>query len=127
MTLLLIPEIFSQALVREDFSMMNAMVGAATLLSLVFLTTLVSYRFKRAGEVVEGQPTVLVSDGRLVGGNLDTERVSPDEIYAEMHKAGLDRIEQVRWAILETDGRISLVPKRGPASPAKVLSEENAI
>jgi uncharacterized membrane protein YcaP (DUF421 family) len=48
--------------------------------------------------------------------NLDRERVSPDELFAEMHKAGLERLEQVRWAILETDGRISVVPADGDTS-----------
>ena len=48
------------------------------------------------------------------------ERVSAEEVFSEMHKAGLERLEQVRWAILESDGKIAIVPTEGRASPKKV-------
>lgn len=108
--LLLIPEIFSQSLAREDFSLTNAFIGVATLLVLVFGTSVVSYRFDRVGRVIAGVPTVLVRHGFMVTKNLDTERVSPGEVMDAMHAAGLHRMEEVRWAILETDGSITIVP-----------------
>src|SRR5690606_5638442 len=108
--LLLIPEMFSQAMTREDFSLTNAFVAVATLLTLVFITSVVSYRSERANRLVAGVPTVLARHGRLVDENLHRERVGPAEILDAMHAAGLHRMEQVRWAILETDGRITVVP-----------------
>ncbi|HEX6133312.1 MAG TPA: YetF domain-containing protein [Longimicrobiales bacterium] len=108
--LLLIPEMFSQAMSREDFSLTNAFVAVGTLLTLVFATSVLSYRFKRVGEVVAGVPAVLVRHGHLVTRNLDRERVSPDEVLDAMHAAGLHRMDEVRWAILETDGRITIIP-----------------
>lgn len=109
-TLLLIPEIVQQAIVGEDFSMTNALIGLSTLFVLVYLTSLVSYRNKKLGQIIEGRPTVLVSRGRLVPANLNLERVSPDEIYGEMHHVGLASLDQVQWGILEADGKISFVP-----------------
>jgi uncharacterized membrane protein YcaP (DUF421 family) len=108
--LLLIPEIVSQSLVREDFSLTNALVGVATLFSLVFLTGVLSYRFRRVGGMLVGTPAVLVRHGQLVPPNLDRERVRPDEILEAMHEVGLYQMDQVQWAILETDGRISIIP-----------------
>ena len=110
-TLLMVPEIFSSALAREEYTMTDASVGVATLLTLVFITSLLSFRFKRVEQVVEGTPTVLVNDGRLVERNLKRERVTAEEVFSEMHKAGLEELEQVRWAILEVDGKISIVPR----------------
>jgi len=107
--LLLIPELFQQAALREDFSMTNATVATSTLLTLVFLTSVVSHMSKRAHEVINGTPTVLVRAGRYVEENMNRERIAPDELLAEMHKAGYERLEQIRWAILEDDGKISLV------------------
>lgn len=95
-TLLLIPELASQALVREDFSATNAVIALSTLFVLVFLTSLVTHRSKRAEKVVEDEPTVLVYAGRFVPENLDRERVSPDEVYGEMRMAGLERADQLR-------------------------------
>ncbi len=119
--LLLIPEIFSQAMAGEDYSLTNAIIGVSTLLSLVFLTSVITYRYRWIAKVVEGEPAVLVRHGHLVPEAMNRERVGPDEIVAHMHKSGLERIEQVKWAILETDGSISFVPwEPGGSAPPEV-------
>jgi uncharacterized membrane protein YcaP (DUF421 family) len=109
-TLLLIPEILTEALHAGETSLTAAFIGVSTLLSLVFITSLLAYRSPRFGEVTEGVPVVLVRRGSFVPQTLHHERVSPQEVFAEMHKAGLERLEQVKWGVLETDGRISFVP-----------------
>jgi uncharacterized membrane protein YcaP (DUF421 family) len=111
-TLLMVPEIFSTALAREDYSMTHATIGVATLFTLVFITSLVTFRFKRIETLVEGQPTILVSGGKTIDHNLKRERVTVDEVFAELHKAGLHELEQVRWAILEPDGKIAIIPRQ---------------
>jgi uncharacterized membrane protein YcaP (DUF421 family) len=117
--LLLIPEIFSDALVGEDYSMTGAVIGAGTLLTLVFLVSLLSHRFPGVEGVVEGDPTVLVRDGAFCERSMNRVHVSPDEVFAQMRMAGVERLEEVRWAILEADGKISIVPTSGrSARPA---------
>lgn len=113
-TLLLIPEILTEALHAGDTSLTAAFVGTSTLLSLVFLTSVLAYRSPRVGRLTEGVPVILVQRGSLVTFALHRERITPDEIFSEMHKAGLERLEQVKWGVLETDGRISFVPWETP-------------
>jgi uncharacterized membrane protein YcaP (DUF421 family) len=108
--LLLIPEIVSQALMRDDHSVTNAFVAVATLLTLVFATGTIAYRFRWLERLISGTPTTLVSHGRLVPEALNRERVAPEEILDAMHRAGLEVMPQVKWAILEGDGRITVVP-----------------
>lgn len=115
--LLLIPELFSQAAVGEDYSMSNAVIATSTLLTLVLLTSVVSHLSSRAHNVISGTPTVLVRSGRYIEENMNRERIAPDELLAEMHKAGYERLEQIRWAILEDDGKISLIPVEGEDMP----------
>lgn len=119
-TLLLIPELVAQALVREDFSMTNAIIGISTLFGLVFVTSLLGVRFKAVQGVIEGSPSVLAYNGKLVPENLMEERVSPEEVYTEIRKAGLEDLSDVRWAILETDGKISIIP----AEPGLTANEQ---
>lgn len=109
-TLLLIPELVAQGLVREDFSVTNSLIGVSTLLSLVFLTSMAAYLSRGIGKVIEGEPSVLLHHGFLVPENMALERISPGELLAEMHKSGLETTDQVKWAILETDGKITIVP-----------------
>lgn len=80
----------------------------ATLLTLVFTTS--AHRSKLF-ERVEGKPAVLVVRGRLAEEALHKERVNPGEIFEEMRAAGLEWLEQVKWAILESDGRVSVIPE----------------
>jgi uncharacterized membrane protein YcaP (DUF421 family) len=121
--LMLIPEIFAQALMREDFSMTNAVVAFCSLVLLVFLTSLVAHRFPRMERVLAGEPAVIASGGRFVQEAMNRERVQPDEVYAELRKAGFERLSDAKYIVLEDDGKMSIVP----ASPGgNVRREEEA-
>jgi len=115
-TLLLIPEIFAQAIIGEDFSMTNAVVAFTTLLALVFVTSVMAHRSRRFGTILEAQPSVLVAHGELVETNLNRERITPDELYSELRMSGLEDLSLVKWAILESDGNISVVRADGQAA-----------
>lgn len=110
-TLLLIPELVAQATVRDDFSLTNSLVALTTLFSLVFVSSVLIYKSRKVERVIEGTPAVLVAHGQLIAENLNKERVTPGEIFSEMHKAGLEHLSQVKWAVLEDDGKISIVPE----------------
>jgi uncharacterized membrane protein YcaP (DUF421 family) len=111
--LLFIPQFFSRALTRQDYSMTNAVVAAATLFSLVMLTSMLSYRFGGFRHFVEARPRVLVKRGQIISAAVDEQRIAPDEIFSAMHKAGIERLEQVQWAILEADGKIAVIRADG--------------
>jgi uncharacterized membrane protein YcaP (DUF421 family) len=91
--------------------MTNAVIGATTLVTLVFLTSAGSYRFRWLSRVVQARPTVLVRRGVLIEQHLNRERIAPEDIFSAMHKVGLEQLDQVEWAILEGDGKIALIPK----------------
>lgn len=124
-TLLMIPEIVSQALTGEDFSLTGAFVGVATLLVLVFATSMLMHRFKKVEVAVTGEPTVLVHRGELFERALNITRVTPDEVFSEMHKSGLQRLEEVEWAILQTDGAIAIVPCTGEQKKVTVAHKSS--
>jgi uncharacterized membrane protein YcaP (DUF421 family) len=108
-TLLLIPEIVAPIVSGEEDHIALSLIGLATLFSVVFLMSLLTHRSKQIEKILVDEPTVLVSDGKLIEDHLNVERITPDELFAEMHKSGVDMLKQVRWAILESDGKISIV------------------
>lgn len=110
-TLMLIPEIVSQSMIGEDFSVTNGVIGLTTIFSLVFVTSLLKQNVKAVERIIEGTPTLLIQHGKFIEENLNKERITPEEIFGEMHKSGLEHLKQVKWAILETDGKISIVPE----------------
>jgi uncharacterized membrane protein YcaP (DUF421 family) len=116
-TLLLVPEIASQAILGEDFSLTNAVIALSALFTLVFISTLLRFHFGRLNRVIEGTPTVLVHDGLMYGRQMELERVSEGEVFAEMHKSGLSALDEVEWVILEPDGRMAVIPKQQETVP----------
>ena len=114
-TLLFIPQLFSRALTRQDYSMTNAVIAATTLVLLVFLTSALNYRVGAFARIVQARPTVLVRRGLLLEDHLNRERIAPEDIFSAMHKVGLSALNEVEWAILEGDGKIALVPSREPS------------
>jgi uncharacterized membrane protein YcaP (DUF421 family) len=109
-SLLMIPEIVTKAVTGDDYSLTNALIGVSTLFSLVFLTSVLMQWSRKAEHLIAGKPAVLVYDGQYVPDNMNRERITPDEIFTEMHKSGLEKLEQVKWAVLEPDGKIAIVP-----------------
>jgi uncharacterized membrane protein YcaP (DUF421 family) len=61
--------------------------------------------------ILNGEPIVLVEDGEVIEANLRRQRLTREEIGAEARLEGISSIEDVRWAILETNGQISFVTK----------------
>ena len=112
-TLLFIPQLFSRALTRQDYSMTNGIIGSTTLFTCVFLTSALSYRLKGFSRIVQARPSVLVSRGQLLATELNRERIAPEDIYSAMHKVGLQQLSEVEWAILGGDGKIALIPRAG--------------
>jgi len=109
-TLLLIPETASQAIVRDDFSLVNAMLACTTFLGLAFMTSILTHRFASVERVVEGQSRLLVRHGKFIDKHMNRERIVPDEVLSEVHRSGLESLDEVKWAILEDDGTITVVP-----------------
>ncbi|MCU0497563.1 MAG: DUF421 domain-containing protein [Anaerolineae bacterium] len=109
-TLLLIPEIVSQGILREDQSLTNSIISVSALLVLVFITSMITHLSPFAEKVINSPPTVLVHKGQLIADHLNRERVSASELLSEIHKAGLTEVGQVEWAILQSDGVIAIIP-----------------
>ena len=111
--LLLVAEIVSPALTAGDESLTGALFGGATLLVLTFLHSLLTYRFKWFRLIAEAPPSVIVRSGRINEPLMHKERIRPDELFSEMRKAGIERLSQVKWGILEPDGKMSFVRTDG--------------
>lgn len=118
-TLLMIPEIVSPSLTAGDHSLSGALVGVTTLWILTFANSMLSYRSRWFRSVSESTPSVLVRHGQLVEANLHRERIHPDELYSEMHLNGIEELDQVKWAILESGGKVSFIRADGGETGAE--------
>jgi uncharacterized membrane protein YcaP (DUF421 family) len=76
-------------------------------------TAWLSFRFRALRPVLEGEPILLVADGRLLDRSLRRERITREEIAAEARLQRIGSLDQVRFAVLETNGRISFATNAG--------------
>jgi uncharacterized membrane protein YcaP (DUF421 family) len=110
--LLIISEATQQALLGNDYSIINALVVIASLIVLDVAFSWMEGRWPGFGRVMGSLPVVIVEHGRLLDDRAKQEGVTLSEILAagrEHH--GLERLEQFKYAILERHGGISVVPQ----------------
>lgn len=111
--LLIISETTQQAMVDDDHSMTNAVLLILTLVGADLLMSVAKLRSKSLHRVLEGLPVVLVSDGRELGERMKRSRVDKDDVLSAARlQHGLQNLDEVRYAVLETSGEISIIPKR---------------
>ena len=109
--LLIIGEATQQALLGNDFSMTKAMMVIVTLLMLDIGFSLVQGRFPKLTPWLEDMPLLLVENGNLLRQPMAKSRVSEaDILHAARTMQGLERLDQVKYAVLERTGEISIVP-----------------
>ncbi|MEZ0326111.1 MAG: DUF421 domain-containing protein [Fimbriimonas sp.] len=114
--LLLIPEIVSTTLNQNDTSVTNALIGLATIMLLVFLTSMLTHRFKKVEKLISDSAAVLVLNGKPLQKTMTWERVNPEEVMTEARKSGIEEMSKIKYAVLEPDGKISIVPMEGEES-----------
>lgn len=110
--LLIIGEATQQALLGDDLSITNAILVIATLLAIdIFLNNL-KWRSERFDTWLEGSPVIVVEHGRPLENRLKAARIKTEDILeAAREKQGIDRIDQIKFAIIEKNGAISVVPE----------------
>lgn len=108
--LLIVGEAVSEALVGEDPSLTGAALIVTTLVLLDRVSDYFSWRLPRFKRIVESSPVVLVEYGQPLRDTMDRERITDDDILSSARETqGLESMEQIKWAVLETSGTISIV------------------
>ena len=109
--LIVIGDLVQQGVTQSDHSLTGAMMSAGTFGVLVVVVSYLSFRFRRLRPVVEGEPMVVVQDGKPIERNLRRERITLEELAASARKQQIASLEDVEWAVLETSGQISFIRK----------------
>ena len=111
--LLVIGEATQQALLGNDFSMTNGAIAIVTLIGLDIGFSLLQQRFPGIGPWIDDVPLLLVEDGKMLRKRMDKSRISEaDILHAARTSQGLERMDQIKYAVLERTGEISIIPKQ---------------
>lgn len=106
--LLVLSNSVQNAMNGGDNSLIGGIISAVTLILLNYIVGRLTYKNKLMEAIIEGRPQVLIHDGRLFEDVLEREKLTRHELNAALREAGCSTIEEVHFAVLENNGKISV-------------------
>ena len=111
--ILIISDAVQNSMVGDNVSVWGGMVAVSTLLVLDFALRTVADRWPRFGKAIKGEPRLLIREGQVMEKALREEGLTTDDLELALRNHGVERMDQVALAVLETNGSISVVPRGG--------------
>jgi uncharacterized membrane protein YcaP (DUF421 family) len=109
--LVVIGDLVQQGVTQSDESVTGALIVIATIALLSGAVSWISFRSRALRLITEGEPIVLVQDGRVIERNMRRERITREDIEEQARQQQIASVSDLRWAILEDDGRISCISR----------------
>jgi uncharacterized membrane protein YcaP (DUF421 family) len=109
--LIILGDALQQGLTQDDYSLTGAVLDVGTLAVLQVFTSWIAYRFPFTRRALEGEPLIVLEDGKPIERNLKRERLTVEELAesARLHEIG--SLDEVRWVVLERNGELSFIKK----------------
>jgi uncharacterized membrane protein YcaP (DUF421 family) len=108
--LVVVGDLVQQGVTQSDYSLTGAILVISTFTLLTVLVSFLSVKVPALRPVLDGDPLVLIENGKPNTANLKRQRLDLGEVLAEARMQQVTRLEDIQWAILESSGQISIIP-----------------
>jgi uncharacterized membrane protein YcaP (DUF421 family) len=109
--LIVVGDLIQQGVTQNDLSVTGLVLTVGVFGVMTLAASYVGFRFPRIRPLLEPDPLILIEDGKPIDRNLRKERITHEEVAAEARLQQITSLGDVQWAVLESGGRISFVPK----------------
>ena len=109
--LVVLGDAVQQGLTQDDYSLTGAFLAIGTIALLQLAVSFTNFRVPKLRGILNGEPIVVVQDGKPIEHNLSRERVTLDDLSSAMRQQGIATLGEVQWAVMETSGAISFIKK----------------
>jgi uncharacterized membrane protein YcaP (DUF421 family) len=109
--LVVVGDAVQQGLTQDDYSLTGAFLAIGTIAILQVGVSYLSFRAPRLRAVLDGEPLVIVQDGKPIEKTMRRERLTLDDVAEEARQQDIAKLDEVAWAVLETSGAISFIKK----------------
>jgi len=109
--LIILGDAVQQGLTQDDYSLTGALLAIGTIAALQVGVSFLNFRFPRLRPVLNGEPIIVMQDGRPIDRNLKRERLTLDDLAESARMQGIGSLDEVAWGVLETSGEISFIKK----------------
>lgn len=110
-TLLVLSNAVQNSMVGGDNSLVGGLISATALVAINWITSWMTFRSKNIERFLEGRPTILVHNGKIDPRAMRSSQITIHELNAELRNHGCTSIKEVRFAILENNGQMSVIPR----------------
>jgi uncharacterized membrane protein YcaP (DUF421 family) len=107
--LIVLGDLIQNGVTQTDYSMTGVVLASSTIAVCAVATSLLVYKSKRASDLIEGTPIIIVQDGKPIDSNLKSERLNVDDVLGEARAQQIERLDEIKWAVLEPSGKISFI------------------
>jgi len=111
--LVMLGDLVQQGVTQDDYSVTGAVLAVVTIALLQVGTSYLNFRFPKLRPILQGEPLVVVQDGKPIKRNLDRERVTLDDLTEAAREQNIGSLDEVAWAVMETSGTITFIKKSG--------------
>lgn len=105
-------DLVQNSVTQSDQSLTGMILAISSFALLTVGMSVLTFKSRRAQTLIEGQPLILVQDGMPVEKNLRAERLRVDDVADEARGQGIEKIDDIKWCLLETSGSMSFVKKQ---------------
>ena len=109
--LVVIGDLVQQGVTQSDYSVTGLVLAVGTIAVLTVVTSYMSFRLPSLRPLIDGEPVIVVEDGKPIARNLERNRITLGELLAAARQEGIASLDEVQWAVLETSGRISFIQR----------------
>jgi uncharacterized membrane protein YcaP (DUF421 family) len=109
--LVVIGDLIQQGVTQNDLSVTGVVIILSTIGVLQVLVSFVVYRFRRLRPILNGEPVVIVQDGRPIERNMKRERITVEDVAEQARLNQIESLDQIKFAVLETSGQISFIKR----------------
>jgi len=110
--LVVIGDLIQSGVTQNDESVTGIVLAAGTIGLLATVTAFLTFRSRRIHNLIEGEPVILVQDGKTIDRNLRNERLTLEELMEQARLQQIESLDSIKWAVLETNGAISFIEKK---------------
>ena len=109
--LVMIGDLVQQGITQNDFSVTGMLLVGSTVALLTVAVSYANFRFTRLRPILEGEPVIVLQDGKPIDRNLRRNRITLEELAAAARQEQFASLDEIQWAVLETSGQISFIPR----------------
>jgi uncharacterized membrane protein YcaP (DUF421 family) len=107
--LIVLGDLIQNGVTQSDDSVTGIFLAISTFSMLALATSYVTFKSRRAKTFIEGEPLILVDHGKPVESNLQSQRLTVDDIAEQSRASGIESLDEVKWCVLESSGSMSFI------------------